>query len=252
MIPATALSAVAATAAGPAMNRFGARLVLVCGLVVLLAGLLLVGLFDLNTSVAMVFAAVALIMVGGAIVGTPQATVMMASAPADLGGAVAGVKSAGNEAGFSLGPTVFALVGVNIFLSSIVDELARSGITRDEMRDALQTTQGSPRRNRQSRACAIGGRPRAAQHDRRDPNAEFDHGRGADRSNRSSTVAGQASRSGSRFSTLNGRTFAWLATKRSVMAARSRCRCGDRLSRKSAAWAASPFWLWHRAAGTFG
>ncbi len=142
LIPATALSAVAATAAGPAMNRFGARLVLVGGLVVLLAGLLLVGLFDLNTSVAMVFAAVALIMVGGAIVGTPQATVMMASAPADLGGAVAGVKSAGNEAGFSLGPTVFALVGVNIFLSSIVDELARSGITRDEMRDALQTTQG--------------------------------------------------------------------------------------------------------------
>jgi len=89
-----------------------------------------------------VFAAAALIMVGGAIVGTPQATVMMASAPADLGGAVAGVKSAANEAGFALGPTVFALVGVNVFLGSVTHELARSGITREDVNDAMQMTQG--------------------------------------------------------------------------------------------------------------
>ncbi len=90
----------------------------------------------------MVFAAVALIMVGGALVGTPQATVMMAGAPADLGGTVAGVKSAFNEAGFALGPTIFAVVGVNLFLGRITHEIAESGITREEVRDAMQMSQG--------------------------------------------------------------------------------------------------------------
>ena len=145
LIPATALSAVAATLAGPAMNRAGARTVLVGGLLVSLSGLLLVRFFDLNTSTLVVFAAVALIMVGGALVGTPQATIMMSSAPDELGGTIAGVKSAINEGGFSLGPTLFALVGVNYFFGSIVGELADSGITREDVRDALRTTQGGGR-----------------------------------------------------------------------------------------------------------
>jgi len=142
LIPATALAAVAATAAGPAMNRFGARTVLVGGLAVLLTGLLVVRVLGLNTSVTMVFVALALIMVGGAMVGTPQATVMMAGAPPDLGGAVSGVKSAVNEGGFALGPTVFALVGVNVFLGSVVHELGGSGITREELGEAFRTSQG--------------------------------------------------------------------------------------------------------------
>ncbi|MCX2929776.1 MFS transporter [Mycobacterium sp. CVI_P3] len=142
LIPATALSAAAATLAGPAMNRAGARTVLVGGLLVALSGLILMRFFDLNTSTLAVFVAVALIMVGGALVGTPQATIMMSSAPDELGGSIAGVKSAINEGGFSLGPTIFALVGVNYFFNSIVGELHGSGITHEDVRDAMRTAHG--------------------------------------------------------------------------------------------------------------
>ncbi len=142
LIPATALAALAATAAGPAATRFGDRTVLVAGLAVMLAGLLLLRVFDENTSLAVVFAAVALNAVGGAMVGTPQATIMMASAPAQLGGAVSGVKSAVNQAGYSLGPAVFALVGINLVISGGMHRLAGSGITLEEAREAFRATHG--------------------------------------------------------------------------------------------------------------
>ncbi len=143
LIPATALAALAATAAGPAATRFGDRTVLVGGLGIMLAGLLLLRTFDVNTPQAVVFAAVALNVVGGAFVGTPQATIMMASAPAELGGAVSGVKGAVNQTGYSLGPAVFALVGVNLVISKGMHKLAGSGITLDEAREAFRATHGT-------------------------------------------------------------------------------------------------------------
>jgi MFS family permease len=142
LIPANALGALAATAAGPAATRFGDRAVLVGGLAVMLAGVLLLRAFDENTSLAVVFAAIALSVVGGATVATPQATIMMASAPAQLGGAVSGVKCAVNQAGYSLGPAVFALVGINLVISEGMHKLAGSGITLQEAREAFQATHG--------------------------------------------------------------------------------------------------------------
>jgi MFS family permease len=142
LIPATAMAALAATAAGPTANRFGPRTVLVGGLVIMLAGLMVLRSFDLNTSRPVVFVTAALIVVGGALVTTPQATIMMSSAPAELGGSISAVKSAVNEGGYSLGPALFALVGINLFLTDSVHELSRSGITRDETRQALLTAHG--------------------------------------------------------------------------------------------------------------
>lgn len=142
LIPATAMAAVAATSAGPAANRFGPRTVLVTGLLVMLAGLLVLRSFDLDTSRTVVFVTTALIVVGGALVTTPQATIMMSSAPDDLGGAVSAVKSAVNEGGYSLGPALFALVGINLFLTDSVHDLSQAGITRAETREALMTAHG--------------------------------------------------------------------------------------------------------------
>jgi MFS transporter, DHA2 family, methylenomycin A resistance protein len=142
LIPATAMAAMAATAAGPAANRFGPRTVLIGGLTVMLAGLVVLRFFDLNTSRTVVFATAALVVVGGALVTTPQATIMMGSAPPELGGAVSAVKSAVNEGGYSLGPALFALIGINLFLTDSVRELSTSGITREETREALMTTHG--------------------------------------------------------------------------------------------------------------
>lgn len=142
LIPATAMAALAATSAGPAANRFGVRTVLVSGLVTMFAGLMLLMNFDLNTSRPIVFATTALLVVGGALVTTPQAQIMMSSAPDDLGGAVSAVKSAVNEGGYSLGPALFALVGINLFLTDSVHELSADGITRSDARQALVTAHG--------------------------------------------------------------------------------------------------------------
>ena len=142
LIPATGMAALAAFSAGPVSNRFGARTVLVGGLVIMLAGLLVLRSFDLDTSRAVVFVTTALIVVGGALVTTPQATIMMSSAPAELGGSISAVKSAVNEGGYSLGPALFALVGINLFLTDSVHDLSKSGITRAETREALLTVHG--------------------------------------------------------------------------------------------------------------
>lgn len=69
---------------------------------------------------------------------------MMASAPAQLGGAVAGVKSAVNQAGFSLGPAVFAPVGINLIIAEGLRKLAGTGISLDEARQAFRATHSGP------------------------------------------------------------------------------------------------------------
>jgi MFS transporter, DHA2 family, methylenomycin A resistance protein len=142
LIPATALGALAATAGGPAATRAGDHTVLVAGPTVMLGGLLLLRLFDEHTSLTVVFAAVALNLVGGALVATLQATIMMAGASDQLIGAVSGVKCAVNQAGYSLGPAVFALVGINLIISEGMHKLAGSGITIDEAREAFRATRG--------------------------------------------------------------------------------------------------------------
>ena len=142
LIPATAMAAVAAFSAGPLANRLGTRTVLISGLVIMFAGLMVLRTFDLDTGRPVVFVTTALLVVGGALVTTPQATIMMSSAPDDLGGAVSAVKSAVNEGGYSLGPALFALVGINLFLTDSVHDLSHSGITRSETRQALLTAHG--------------------------------------------------------------------------------------------------------------
>ena len=71
----------------------------------------------------------ALNAVGGAVVQTPQSTIMMSSAPADLGGSVSAVKSAVGQAGYSLGPALFALVGTTLFTHDAMRRLAGSDIS---------------------------------------------------------------------------------------------------------------------------
>jgi MFS family permease len=139
LVPATILQAVAATGSGKAAERFGDRAVLVTGLLVLLAGLLTLTAIDENTSLVVFFAAVALNAVGGAIVQTPQSTIMMSSAPADLGGSVSAVKSAVGQAGYSLGPALFALVGTALF----THDAMRSDISLADAREALRAAHGT-------------------------------------------------------------------------------------------------------------
>ncbi|HEX2285632.1 MAG TPA: MFS transporter [Mycobacterium sp.] len=143
LVPATVLQALAATASGRAAEKFGDRAVLVSGLLLLLAGLLALTVIDEHTSLAVFFLAVALNAVGGAVVQTPQSTIMMSSAPPDLGGSVSAVKSAVGQAGYSLGPALFALVGTTLFAHDAMRRLAGSDITVEQAREALRIAHGT-------------------------------------------------------------------------------------------------------------
>jgi len=143
LVPATLLQALAATGSGRAAARFGDRSVLIAGLLLLLAGLLVLTVIGESSSLLVFFAAVALNAVGGAVVQTPQSTIMMSSAPAELGGSVSAVKSAIGQAGYSLGPALFALVGTTLFVSDATTKLTGSGITVGEAREALQVAHGT-------------------------------------------------------------------------------------------------------------
>ncbi|MFI5508927.1 MFS transporter [Mycobacterium sp. NPDC051804] len=143
LVPATVLQALAATGSGRAATRFGDRSVLIVGLLLLLAGLLTLTSLDENTSLAILFVAIALNAVGGAIVQTPQSTIMMSSAPPDLGGSVSAVKAAVGQAGYSLGPALFALVGTGLFTQDAMRRLAGSDISLAEAREAFRVAHGT-------------------------------------------------------------------------------------------------------------
>jgi MFS family permease len=144
LIPATVLQAVAATGSGRVAARFGDRAVLVTGLVLLLAALVVLTQIGEDSPLVVLFIAIALNAIGGATVQTPQATIMMASAPADLGGAVSAVKSAVGQAGYSLGPALFGVVGTLLFVRDA------SGITVEQSQDAFRVAHGGA-------AASIGG-----------------------------------------------------------------------------------------------
>jgi MFS family permease len=143
LVPATVLQALAATGSGRAAARFGDRAIVITGLLLLLAGLLMLTVIDENTSLVVFFVVVALNAVGGAVVQTPQSTIMMSSAPADLGGSVSAVKSAVGQAGYSLGPALFALVGTTLFTHDAMRRLAGSDISLAEAREALRAAHGT-------------------------------------------------------------------------------------------------------------
>jgi MFS family permease len=143
LVPATVLQAIAAMGSGRAAARFGDRSVLVTGLLLLLAALLTLTAVDENSSLVVLFVAVALNAVGGAAVQTPQSTIMMSSAPADLGGSVSAVKSAVGQAGYSLGPALFALIGTALFTQDAMRRLAGSDISLADAREALRVAHGT-------------------------------------------------------------------------------------------------------------
>ena len=142
LVPATILQAFAAIGSGRLADRIGNKSVLVIGLALLLAGLLVLTVLEKDSPMAVLFAVIVLICLGGAVVQTPQSTIMMSSAPPGLSGAVAALKSATGQAGYSLGPTLFALIGTAIFVQDGARKLALSNITEEQAREALRVAHG--------------------------------------------------------------------------------------------------------------
>ena len=56
---------------------------------------------------------------------------------------MSGVKNAVNQAGYSLGPALFALVGINLVIRDGMHRLAGTGITLEQAREAFRATHGT-------------------------------------------------------------------------------------------------------------
>ncbi len=144
LIPATAVSAPAALAAGRAAVRFGDCAVVLAGLAVLAMSLLVRLSFRIDTPIAVVAAVVALTTVGGAIVQTPQATVMMSSAPTHLGGVVSAVKASVGGTFYGLGAALLSMLGIVLFVRDATPKLAATGVSAERAGDILAAAAGAP------------------------------------------------------------------------------------------------------------
>lgn len=56
---------------------------------------------------------------------------------------MSGVKNAVNQAGYSLGPALFALVGINLVIRDGMHRLAGTGITLEQARESFRATHGT-------------------------------------------------------------------------------------------------------------
>ena len=140
LIPATAMSALAAVVAGRAAARFGNCAVVVAGLAVLAVSLLARLTFRIDTPVAFVGAVIALTTIGGAILQTPQTTVMMSSAPTYLGGVVSAVKASVGGTFYGFGAALFSIFGILLFMRRSGAKLADAGISIEQAGDVLSAS----------------------------------------------------------------------------------------------------------------
>jgi DHA2 family multidrug resistance protein-like MFS transporter len=102
--------AVASPLGGHAADRWGARIVAVIGVLVILAGALLLLPLDASWSGAQVAWRLAIIGIGSGLFSGPNSSAIMTTAPRTLIGTVSALSGLGRNLGFALGPAVGTLL----------------------------------------------------------------------------------------------------------------------------------------------
>jgi hypothetical protein len=91
-----------------------------------------------------------LLAVGWGLAQTPQSDIMMSYASPESAGSVSAVRSGIGQTFYALGPTIYALVIMSIFVTQAHDKLVEQGISEGTARAALRTvpapTEGHLRR----------------------------------------------------------------------------------------------------------
>ncbi|WP_062079245.1 MFS transporter [Demequina globuliformis] len=142
-IPAAILQAFAANWAGRSIVVRGNRKTMMIGLSVLAATALIFASLAAGSPMWLVILAFAALSVGNALSQTPEANLMMSFAPRELGGSIAGVKSGLGQTFYSLGPVVFTLVGTLFLRGLASDDLEAAGYTSEDVRRAMEASQGT-------------------------------------------------------------------------------------------------------------
>jgi MFS family permease len=142
LIPAAAAQAGASVLGGWLMSRFTARSILISGLAIIVVSCL--GLAGLGIAASPVVAAgwLSLLAVGWGLAQTPQSDIMMSYASRELAGSVSAARSGIGQAFYALGPTVYALVIMSIFVTQARDKLFEQGISEGTARAALRIVPG--------------------------------------------------------------------------------------------------------------
>ncbi len=142
LLPASLVQAAAAVAAGRGIAVLGDRTVMICGLVLIILGLVTFALLRADAPLVLVLLVLVCSAIGNALTQTPQSNIMMSFAPKDLAGAVAGVKSGIGQTFYSLGPVLFTLLGSALFTGRARQTLADNGVSAQELTAALRPTGG--------------------------------------------------------------------------------------------------------------
>jgi MFS family permease len=138
LIPAAAALAGASVLGGWLMSRFTARSILISGLAIVVISCL--GLAELGVAASPILAAVwlSLLAVGWGLAQTPQSDIMMCYASPESAGSVSAARSGIGQTFYALGPTVYTLVIMSIFVTQAKQKLAEQGVSEVTARAALR------------------------------------------------------------------------------------------------------------------
>ncbi|MGI8962419.1 MAG: MFS transporter [Bryobacteraceae bacterium] len=150
LIPAAAAQAGASVVGGWLMSRFTARSIMISGLGIIVVSCL--GLATLGVTASPIAAAgwLSLLAVGWGLAQTPQSDVMMSYASPESAGSVSAARSGIGQAFYALGPTVYTVAIMSIFVPQARDKLVEQGISEATARASLRivpaATEGHLRR----------------------------------------------------------------------------------------------------------
>jgi hypothetical protein len=138
LIPAAAAQAGASVLGGWLMSRFTARSIVISGLAIIVVSC--VGLAELGVAASPILAAVwlSLLAVGWGLAQTPQSDIMMCYASPESAGSVSAARSGIGQTFYALGPTVYTLVIMSIFVTQAKQKLAEQGVSEVTARAALR------------------------------------------------------------------------------------------------------------------
>jgi MFS family permease len=150
LIPAAAAQAGASVLGGWLISRFTARSIMISGLAIIVFSCLGLAALGIKTSLIVAAEWLSLLAVGWGLAQTPQSDIMMSYASPESAGSVSAARSGIGQTFYALGPTVYALVIMSIFVTQAKDKLVEQGISegtaRAALRIALAPTEGHLRR----------------------------------------------------------------------------------------------------------
>ena len=143
-LPGTLIAAAASVLAGLLIQKYTARLVLICGLLILVASGIVMATSASPTMVLWILVlATFLNTLGSNVTSTPSSDIILSNAPPERAGAVASMKPAFSMIGYSLGPTIYILLLQVFFRREWFADAAGRGLSEQQAQHALNVAKNA-------------------------------------------------------------------------------------------------------------